>query len=73
MSGVEFPALVSVWATMSKEEVVEFARRLHESRAEALTLLEITNLRLADARPIGGPDDAMLTAEIAATLKRAGR
>ncbi len=42
------------------------------SRDEMANLLDIVRIRLADARPFGGPDDAMLTAEIAATLKRAG-
>ncbi len=46
---------------------------LHASRDEMANLLDIVRIRLADARPFGGPDDAMLTAEIAATLKRAGR
>lgn len=41
------------------------------SNAELLTLLDIIAVRFESPRPIGGPDDAMLVAEIHAALKRA--
>lgn len=52
------------------DEITE-AAALDASRAELLNLLGIIAVRFESPRPIGGPDDAMLIAEIAAALKRA--